>query len=61
MIKKETSVKVKILLLKQGMTQKDLAKQLGVTQQRLNNVLNAKAESGALEAKIKEWIHKTER
>lgn len=61
MIKKETSVKVKILLLKQGMTQKELAQELGVTQQRLNNVLNAKAESGTLEAKIKEWIHKTER
>ena len=47
---------IKIKLIKEGMTQKELAEQLGVTRQHLNAVLHGRLPSKTLEQALKEWL-----
>lgn len=57
MLDKKIAIKVKKKLLDKGMTQKELTKVLGVSNsQRLNNFLNGKLHSLALEKQILEWL-----
>lgn len=44
--------KVKIALIRSGITQKDLAKQLGITRQYFNAIIHGKRCSPDLERKI---------
>jgi len=50
---------IKIQLIKQGMTQQELANLLHTTKQNLNGVLCGRSSSLALEEKLKEWLKGT--
>lgn len=53
---KNLGEKVKIKLIKLGMTQKDLAFLMGTTRQNLNNVLRGRNKSLPLEERLEVWL-----
>lgn len=56
MINKTKQLRIKNKLLKLNMKQVDLANELGVHKQQLNNVINGKVENLKLEEKILERL-----
>lgn len=50
------TLKVKIALLKKGLTQTELAKNLGVSRQRISNVITGAVRSKSLEKRIYEYL-----
>ena len=57
MFKKKLQQKIKIELLKNNITQVDLANELGVARQYLNSIINGKCENLLLETKILERLN----
>lgn len=56
MISKSTAKKIKIRLIKLNLTQQQVANDLGVSRQQLNNVINGIVENLPLEEKLKNYL-----
>lgn len=56
MISKSMAKKIKIRLIKLNLTQQQVANDLGVSKQQLNNVINGIVENLPLEEKLKKYL-----
>lgn len=60
MLNNEISKRVKIALIKNDMKQSDLALELKISKQRLNNVLNGIVSSNRITEKLINWLEENE-
>lgn len=56
MISENMMKRIKIRLIKLNMKQKDLALELGISRQQLNNVLNGRVEHLRIEETLENWL-----